>query len=640
MQLTIPKPQLRAKLAANTINEEDRTVDVVFYSGATVPMFSWERGAYNLSFEMKKSSIRLETLKGGAAPVLDAHNSYGNDAVLGVVESASLSDSQGVATIRFAKGDPRADAIWNKISQRVLKNVSMGAIIHRMKEVTPSEEDKKNTFLAVDWEPYEISVVPIGADKGAKIQMSEQQDTVVVEIEEKGVTLMEKGTQAGAILDDATRPVVVDIDKARTDAATQAMLAERNRVVDIRARAKPFVAQLGEAFVDQLISTGASADEAGRAMLAQLATVQEQSPQTRTATVLRDEVQTRRELAESVILNKVIPDQYKVDPQNQFRGMRVSRMAEEILQVSGTNTRGMTVNEIANLSMQNTADFPFILENSARKMLLASYGAATPTYRIWAKPSTTPDFKTMSRARLSETPSFLTVAEGAQITIGTMSESREQYALVTRGRGVSFTRQMLINDDMGAFNDLIGAFGLQAARDENKTVYAVLTANANMSDGVALFHATHANLGSGVIANAGLDSMFTSFAIQKGLDGATILNLMPKFLIVPAAKAATAANSQITTGPSLAAASQNWFAGRLTVVPDGELDASSAVIWYGAADPTVAPGVEYCHLEGASGPQIVRKENESGILGIQLYAFNDFAAKAVDFRSLYKSTGA
>jgi hypothetical protein len=133
--------------------------------------------------------------------------------------------------------------------------------------------------------------------------------------------------------------------------------------------------------------------------------------------------------------------------------------------------------------------------------------------------------------------------------------------------------------------------------------------------------------------------MFTAMGTQKGLDGLTVLNLRPQYLIVPMAKAATAQSVMTPVGPSVKITDQNWFAGRLTIVADGELDANSTSVWYGAADPSTAPGIEYSHLEGAEGPQIIRKENEGAILGVQLYAYLDFGAKAIDWRPLYKSTG-
>lgn len=356
-------------------------------------------------------------------------------------------------------------------------------------------------------------------------------------------------------------------------------------------------------------------------------------------TTLIDNPGVRRELAGAAVLSLVDAARYPAERENPFCGMRILRLAEEVLRTAGARTEGLSVAEIANLSMQATADFPLILENTARKLLLGAYETAVPTYKQWAKQSSAVDFKIVSRLRLSETPSFLPVPEGAQITLGTMTESREQYAIATYGRGVAFTRQMLINDDLGAFNDLVTAFGRQAARLENQTVYAILTANAAMADGKALFHADHGNLGTGVLGNTSLDAMFTAMAVQKGLDGKTVLNLTPAYLITPRALAATAQALLTATGPNLKPTEQNWFAGRLTLVSDAELDGSSTAVWYGATDPNIAPGVEYSHLEGAAGPQIIRKENEGAVLGIQLYAYLDFGAKAIDWRPLYKSTG-
>ncbi len=384
-----------------------------------------------------------------------------------------------------------------------------------------------------------------------------------------------------------------------------------------------------EAYKDQVLNAMVAASQTNDTRVGSVA-----------ATVTRDETDTRRFLMVAAVLNRIAPATNTVDEKNGFRHMSCLRMAEEALAQRGVSVRGLTPGELAIKAMQQTSDFANVLENSARKLLLARYAIANPTYKMWTKASTTPDFKTMSRSRLSEAPTFIKVPEGAQITIGTMSDVKETYALATYGRGVSFTRQMLINDDLGAFNDLITRFGDQAAILENKTVYSILTTNANMSDSAALFvDATHGNLKTGTIGNTGLDTCFTAMGIQKGLDGTSVLGLTPKFIIVPKAKEATARAAMTAVGPSVKASDQNWFAGRLEVVADGVLDATDTAAWYAAADPNLYPGIEYAHLEGANGPQIIRKEDEGGILGVNLYAFLDFGAKAVDWRPLYKSSG-
>lgn len=358
--------------------------------------------------------------------------------------------------------------------------------------------------------------------------------------------------------------------------------------------------------------------------------------------VTRDQADTRREQATAAVLNRINGGAYQADNQNPYRQMSCLRLAEEVLAQSGVSVRGKSPNELAILAMHSTSDFPLILENTARKRLLDSYALQNPTYKVWTAMSTASDFKTMSRLRLGEAPTFELVPEGGEIKLGTMAETREQYAVATYGKGIVFTRQMLVNDDLGAFNGLVGAFGAQAARLENKTVYAILAANAAMADGVVLFDAGHANVGTGVLATAAFDAMYGVMAIQKGLDGVSILNITPKYVIVPAAKRGTAEAALVATNAGVKGSDQNRWAGRLEVVSDGELDlnGSGTTKWYGAADPSITPGIEYSYLEGAQGPQLLREDNAGGVLGVTFRAFLDFGAKAIDWRPLYYSTGA
>jgi hypothetical protein len=632
--MRIPIQQISAEFSARDAGAADRTVPMTFYTGAEVLQFNWQDGMHKLMLSMDPKHIRLGALNSGRAPFTLGH-ADSNDplATIGVISNARVEGGRGKADVRFSKR-PEADAVFQDIIDGILPNVSVGARLMKLKETTP-EGAKMKSFLATDWEPFAVASVGVGADAGAHFAAAVEQDAECeIEFAASRAVSPQQEQQMEVnpnVNDDAIR-------LAAQTAALAAQTAERTRVTEITKIAN--TGKLDATLAATHIADGTTVEAFRAIAFEALAARTSVNPtQGHHAEITRDERATLRLCAGSAVMN-LFDRKNAVDPQNDFRGMSILRLAEELLNRTGQSTRGMGRAQIAELSMHTAADFPLILADSARKEMLAGYDLATPTYKIWAKPSTSPDFKTMSRLRLSETPSFLKVPEGAQITLGTMSESREQYALSTYGRGASFTRQMLINDDLGAFQALLRAFGMQASRLENKTAYAILTANAALSDSVALFHATHANLGTGVIGNTALDAMFTSFAVQKGLDGVSVLNLTPKFLITPAAKAATAQTALTATGNNVKTSDQNWFAGRLTPVSDAELDATSTVVWYAAADPTIAPGVEYCHLQGAEGPQAIRKENEDAILGVQIYMFLDFAAKAVDFRSMYKSSGA
>ena len=191
--MKIPRPRFMATLAADTVNEKNRTVDVTFYTGAAVPRFSWSKGEYMLAFDMTPAAVRMGALNGGTAPVLNSHNSYSLDAVIGVVERAELKEDNGVATIRFAADDEAAEGVWNKVKQGVIRNVSMGSYIHKMKDVTKDAEAKVREFLAIDWEPVEISLVAIGADPGAHVNMGDERTSIEVEVLGKQVLPVEPG---------------------------------------------------------------------------------------------------------------------------------------------------------------------------------------------------------------------------------------------------------------------------------------------------------------------------------------------------------------------------------------------------------------------------------------------------------------
>jgi hypothetical protein len=118
-----------------------------------------------------------------------------------------------------------------------------------------------------------------------------------------------------------------------------------------------------------------------------------------------------------------------------------------------------------------------------------------------------------------------------------------------------------------------------------------------------------------------------------------VMNLGPKYLIVPAAKETLA--NQYTSADFVSAKSSdiNPFKNALEVIVEGRLDASSTTAWYTAADPSVIDTVEYCYLEGQQGVYLETRQGFE-VDGMELKARLDFAAKAIDYRGLFKNAGA
>lgn len=155
------------RAALDDIEPERRRVRVIWSTGADVMRMDPGGGTYLERLSMKSAHVRLGRLTAGA-PVLDSHRGGSIHQVLGVVDEAWLADGQGFAWLRFStSGRPEVDDVWLDISDKIVRNVSVGYRIYKLAE---SREQNMRVLSAVDWEPYEISIVPMGADAGAQVK--------------------------------------------------------------------------------------------------------------------------------------------------------------------------------------------------------------------------------------------------------------------------------------------------------------------------------------------------------------------------------------------------------------------------------------------------------------------------------------
>lgn len=140
-----------------------RKRDVLFYSGAKVERVDmWSGDMYDLSFSMDGGDVTQLAGK----PVLDGHQQHEVDYVLGVVENPRRTRRGYEATLRFSDREDVAP-VWQDIEDGILTSVSMGVQIVEMAQA-PDSTMKRPHLLATRWRPFEISIVPIGADPGAK----------------------------------------------------------------------------------------------------------------------------------------------------------------------------------------------------------------------------------------------------------------------------------------------------------------------------------------------------------------------------------------------------------------------------------------------------------------------------------------
>ncbi|WEK50279.1 MAG: hypothetical protein P0Y66_21985 [Candidatus Kaistia colombiensis] len=369
-----------------------------------------------------------------------------------------------------------------------------------------------------------------------------------------------------------------------------------------------------------------------------------------------DENEKRGAAIENAILHRADPQAFPLTAAGRdFVGMSLIEIGRESLERSGVRTRGMSKLDVAQRSLEtrsgglmSTSDFSGILANVANKTLRAAYEAAPQTFRPLVRETTVADFKQVSRVQLGDAPSFEKVNEHGEFKRATISEGVEKYAVETYGRVVGITRQVIVNDDLQAFTRLPRQFGVQAANLESDLVWAQILGAYLMGDGKTLFHADHGNL-----ANSGapisIDAIGAGrlgMARQIGLDGSTLLNIDPQYLIVPKSLQTKAEQFIGQIYPANIADLVPENLRNLTVVAEPRLDAGipragiagSAVSWFLAANVNQIDLVELAYLEGQRG---VFTETRHGfdVDGIEIKVRLDVAAKAIDWRGFWMNPG-
>jgi hypothetical protein len=647
-----------ATFAPPSANDDARTIDAVWYTGAKVPRFDWRSGEeYDLILDMK--GCRMDRLNNGG-PVLDSHSAYGVESQLGVVRKAWAKKSTGLATIQFSKRDA-VTPIWNDVKGGIIQNLSPGMWIYKKVDTTPKGQERRE-FTATDWEPFEISLVSVAADAATNFMSAAgtpPAPPTVVETQ-----------RASAHEEKPVEPTTQDAgEEARQNevvlaaARDEAVKAERLRASTIRAIATgPF--KVEESFLAALIDEGVSVDTARERIMTKLdaeyrkhPTVPINPPGTFGG---QDEVDKRREGMEAALLLRGSPraSREMVDKGREFAGLTLVDMARECLSAAGVKTRGMDRHEIARVALQGrngaseyfegsmtTSDFPNILANVANKTLRQAYDAAPRTFVPFCRQVTAADFKPVNRIQLSDIAALQKTNENGEFVRIYLGDSKESYALTTWGGIVPITRKVVLNDDLQALTRIPAGLGIAAATLESDTVWAVITANANMADGVPLFHATHKNLtGTNALAAvANITAARKAMRKQTAPKG-TILNLIPKFLIIPAALEGIAV--QITNPINLAATASSAdvpaFVRAMVPIVEPRLDAVATygdTNWYTAADPSSIDTIEYCYLEGQQGVYIETRQGFE-VDGVEIKARLDFAAAAIDHRGLQKNTAA
>ncbi len=527
-------------------------------------------------------------------PLLFSHK---RDQIVGRVEDIRLDKNKLRGLLRFSE-NTQANEVWRDVEAGILTDLSIGYKIEDM-----ALDPAGAAWLATRWQPLEVSVVTIGADPSAGIGRS--------------------------------APNSENIPKEQPD------MQLNHQAVRSIVQLGRFDDQTTERMTLDCLASGMNEQEVGQAVQRKKAEIQEADFAIMPPMHDRSfsHTPTRAALmAEALAARWGGPA--PSEAAREYVNKKPVDMARDLLEARGIRTNRLSAGEVIGRAMTTTSDFPNLLANSGNRTLQAAYQSYGGGLKRICRPSTIADFRAKQVLKLGEAPALNKVNEHGEYTYGSPIESKESYSLYTFGRIFAITRQALINDDLGAFGNLIAKFGIAAAEREAQQLATLLTSNPTMADGVALFHANHGNLAgsAAAISVTSLGLARKAMRLQTGLDGTTAIDCSPAFLIVPAALETVAEQFLATLSPTVST-DVNPFSGKLELVVDPRLDASSATAWYLAARPELIDTIEYAYLEGYNGPTIEVREGFE-VDGTEFKARLDFGCGVLDHRGLFKNAGA
>lgn len=634
---------LSALSAPTTWNAAARTLDLIWSTGARAENYVPGLGLIIEELDMSPNAVRMGFLAGGTAPILNQHNRYDATAVIGRVTAASLAGGQGLASCEISAADDVLP-IRQRLDDGTLRSVSVGYRVYRYEMILEGEQ---TIYRATDWEPFEISLVAVPVDSSAGVRSQGQRPTPADTFSIHQETSMTSQTPAPAPVTAPVTPDPLALEAARAAGVAETMaringidavvVAARgmlpdDRLSELRAAALAN-SQTPDAFRAALFDSAAAAYQAS---------ANRTVPAQPTGGAGGDDpaVGVMAAMADA-IAQRCMPSFVPATQQfREYAGWSPSDFAGELLRLRGERSIPRNRVQLAERAFHSTSDFPQLLASASNKMLLAGYQQAAPTYRRFMAQKPFADFKEHRFLRAGDFPALEAIGENGEIKAGTISEGRETISLATYGKRVRVTRQVIVNDDLGAFAEWSAMIGRRVGDFENGQAMSIVNtasgAGPNLRDGSAVFATARAN-----IAAAGTTIDITNLAAgraamrkQTSPDGLK-LNLPPAILLVGPDRELLA---QQVLAPLAAAqvSNANPFIGTLMPIADANITGNK---WWLFADPAAAPVYVYGYLGGANGPMTTAGAVQ-GVDGFEVSVLLDFACGAVDFRGGWFNAGA
>lgn len=530
----------------DSINVENRTVDVLLSTETPVPTFDWERWDFVPEVLRNDGAEWPEQI-----PFLDSHDRSSVQRQLGSLRNIKKTSDGIMARAHFSAVE---DAAFTKVREGHITDVSVGYQVLEKTFIPAGERQKVRGVeyegpvnVATRWKAFEGSATPIGADQQAKIRglawRAPLQKGTFKMNEELRALFVAQGMPATLTDEEAVRwgkenmakrepsakadpppAIVPPVDQAAVIRKAIADERERERVerlafrkevndlakiARVEVRAEWYDLPTRVEVVAEIHKEQAKRDAAPLGTMPRFADVQ---PQDRlraaagTALTLRA---MRASGGKKETIDAIFPDSERDKNAGDFRNATMFDIARECVEADGINTRNMTRENIAKAALgfyaqagvraagsayHVTGSFPNLTLDAMNKSMMVGYTEAPST---WEGPmrqgASVPDFKTVNRLRMGAIPNLPVWPDNTDPEVASFKDAKETYAVEARALEIGFSWRLLVNDDMDSLSRAPQQMGNGARRTVNAFAWSLVTSNPTMSDSVALFAAATGN---------------------------------------------------------------------------------------------------------------------------------------------------
>jgi len=303
----------------------------------------------------------------------------------------------------------------------------------------------------------------------------------------------------------------------------------------------------------------------------------------------------------------------------------------------------------------STLSLSGILSNVANKDLLTGYMEEDQSWREIALIKSVKDFKQATSYRLLDNMAYEELAPGGKIKHGTVSSENYTRQAKTYAKMFSLTRNDIINDDLGAFDDIRTRLGGGAAMKFNDVFWAAFMGNLG-----TLFTSGRGNYITGATTNLGTDGVGLALALKafrqlktpaadgaKKVGGGSTVGGRPAILLVSPELEGTA--DKLFMGEKLNVGSgpgeDNIYRGKYRPVvspwiSDSAVTGYTATGWGLFRTPTMLAPMAVSFLNGVETPTIESAAADFDELGYSFRGYHDFGVDIAEYLAGVWSKGA